>query len=303
MTNLRIAEVAERSGVPATTLRYYEEIGLLVPAGRRPNGYRAYSQRDVERLRFITRAKRLDLSLEDLRELVTAWDGQDCGDVQERMAQLVTTRLTQTQDRVADLMALAGQLQTAAARLAGPARPGRCDDACACSIAPEAGGPTFAPLTRAPITAHGTPPSSPPSTVPTAPGIPAAGGCCESLQSAAADVVIAATVLAPDDRTGQPVIACTLEADAVRERLGDWRSVLGRATSRGPIPGGVMATFDHADGLIADLARLAAAEQACCTFFDFTLTLTGSGIRFEVRAPSEAQDVLLALFGPPGAAA
>jgi MerR family regulatory protein len=54
--------VADRTGVPSTTLRYYEEIGLLAPAGRRDNGYRAYSDRDVERLQFITRAKALDLA-------------------------------------------------------------------------------------------------------------------------------------------------------------------------------------------------------------------------------------------------
>jgi len=220
------------------------------------------------------------------------------------MAHLVAARLAQTQEQVADLIALAGQLQTAAARLTGPARLGPCDDDCACSTTPGAGGPTFLRLTRAPTTGLDSPPSSRSSIVQNVPGIPAAGGCCsEPLPSAAAEVVIAATVLAPGDRTEQPVIACTLEAGGVRERLADWQSVLSRATSRGPIPGGVMATFDLADGLIADLARLAAAEQACCTFFDFTVAITHGGVRFEVRAPSEAHDVLLALFGPPGAAA
>lgn len=287
MTGLRIAEVAERCGVPATTLRYYEEIGLLTPAGRSPNGYRAYSQRDVERLRFITRAKRLDLSLEELRELVAAWDGQDCGDVQGRMAQLVAARLAQTQDRVADLVALAGQLQAAAARLAGPARPGPCDDDCACSSASDAGGPTVVPLTRAPAATPGTPAS--PGSLPQ--------------PSTVAGVVVAATVRAPQEGTGRPVIACTLDAAAAGERVRDWRGVLDRATSRGPVPGGVVLGFDAEPDLVADLVRLAAAEQACCAFFDFTLTVTGGAVRFEVRAPGEAHEVLAALFGPPGVTA
>src|SRR5687768_513240 len=130
---LRIAEVAERTGVPATTLRYYEDIGLLAPAERTANGYRAYSERDVERLRFITGAKQLDISLDDLRELVRAWDGEDCGDVQERMAEVVAARLAETQGRLVDLVELAAQLQSAAARLAAtPTRHGgACDDGCA----------------------------------------------------------------------------------------------------------------------------------------------------------------------------
>ena len=147
MTTLRIAEVAERTGVPATTLRYYEDIGLLAPAGRTPNGYRAYSEQDVERLRFITGAKQLDISLDDLRDLVTVWDGEDCGDVQERMAEVVSTRLVEAQQRLVDLVELTAQLQSAAARLATtpPRHGGRCDDGCACTTAHAATGPTAAP--------------------------------------------------------------------------------------------------------------------------------------------------------------
>ena len=146
---LRIAEVSEQTGVPASTLRYYEQIGLLVPAGRRPNGYRAYSPRDVDRLRFITLAKQLDLSLDELRELATAWEADDCAEVQDRMAALVRQRLQQTQQRIADGVALAAHLQVAAGRLAGQHRAGGCDDNCACSLAgtPASPGPVPVPLT------------------------------------------------------------------------------------------------------------------------------------------------------------
>src|SRR3954451_24146214 len=144
MTLLRIAEVAERTGGPDTTLRYYEEIGLLAPAGRTGNGYRAYTGRDIDRLRFLTRAKQLDLSLADLRELLPAWDGDDCDGVRERMARVVADRIGQTSVRIAELMELAAQLQTAAARLAGtPPHPGGCDDGCAgATAATPAGGGT-----------------------------------------------------------------------------------------------------------------------------------------------------------------
>lgn len=57
---MRISQLAERSGVPATTLRFYEGAGLL-PADRTPAGYRSYDEDAVERLAFIGAAKRLGL--------------------------------------------------------------------------------------------------------------------------------------------------------------------------------------------------------------------------------------------------
>ena len=266
MTTLRIAEVADRTGVPATTLRYYEDIGLLAPAGRSGNGYRAYSERDVERLTFITRAKRLDLSLDDLRELVTAWDGEDCEGVQERMAGVVSTRLHEAQVHLAELVQLTGQLQSAVARLTTPPRPGPCDDGCACSTAHEPGAPSAASVPDA------SPRKPVPVTITTAP-------------------------------LTAPPMECTLDPNAMRGRIGDWQAVLARATSRDPIPGGSVITFDTDPDLLADLARLVAEEHSCCSFFDFTLSVTGDGTRFEVRAPDEAHDMLTTVFGPAGSLA
>ncbi|MBV9847455.1 MAG: MerR family DNA-binding transcriptional regulator, partial [Kutzneria sp.] len=52
MTTYRISQLAERAGVPATTLRFYEQAGLL-PAQRSESGYRLYDDTAVERLAFI----------------------------------------------------------------------------------------------------------------------------------------------------------------------------------------------------------------------------------------------------------
>ena len=135
MTRFRIAEVAHQTGVPTTTLRYYEDIGLLAKAERASNGYRFYTERDVERVRFITRAKQLHITLDELRELVTAWDGDDCESVQFGMASVVNERLRETQQRVAELLELADQLQLAAERLSQSPTAGGCSDGCACSTA------------------------------------------------------------------------------------------------------------------------------------------------------------------------
>jgi DNA-binding transcriptional MerR regulator len=67
---LNIGELAQQAGVATSLIRYYEEIGLLPTAARTENGYRVYSQEDVERLQFIQRAKALDFSLEEIKEIL-----------------------------------------------------------------------------------------------------------------------------------------------------------------------------------------------------------------------------------------
>lgn len=71
--NMNIGAVAERSGVPQKSIRYYESIGLIDPAERRPNGYRSYSPHDMRTLAFIKRARGLGFSVEAVRDLLDLW--------------------------------------------------------------------------------------------------------------------------------------------------------------------------------------------------------------------------------------
>ena len=66
----QIGEVSALAEIPEKTIRYYEEIGLLPPAQRSPNGYRTYDEADVERLRFIRRARALDFALDEIAEIL-----------------------------------------------------------------------------------------------------------------------------------------------------------------------------------------------------------------------------------------
>lgn len=86
-------------------------------------------------------------------------------------------------------------------------------------------------------------------------------------------------------------------------RLDEWAALLA---DRGDLRQGVTARTPLDDGLrlelgpdtdVAEIARLAAAEQGCCRFFDFALVIDGRGTALEVRAPADAQPVLAALFG------
>ncbi len=250
MKTLRISEVAERTGVPPTTLRYYEDIGLIGPAVRSANGYRNYDERDVDRLAVITRAKKLDISLDDVRDLVTAWESEECGSVQERMAGIVAARLQETRERITELATLAAQLEQTTTRLSGNAEEGACTTDCAC----------VSDQTPLPATPAGT-------------------------------------VMLPLLPDSAGLDACSLERNVLPARLDEWARLTAAATGRSSIDDGVALDFEHHPGLAADLARLAAEEYQCCSFFDFTISVNASGLRLEVRAPAHARDALHTVFG------
>jgi DNA-binding transcriptional MerR regulator len=70
MAALLIGDVAQRAGLSAATVRYYEEIDLLPAPSRSLKGYRSYSERTVEELCFIRKAQALGFSLDEIREIL-----------------------------------------------------------------------------------------------------------------------------------------------------------------------------------------------------------------------------------------
>lgn len=66
----RIGAAVKKLGLSADTLRYYEKIGLVPRAVKNSSGHRVYSDRDLERLRFVQRAQRIGFSLEEIRQLL-----------------------------------------------------------------------------------------------------------------------------------------------------------------------------------------------------------------------------------------
>ena len=83
---MRIGELAKRAEVPIDTVRYYEREGLIPPPVRRASGYRDYLEADVDRLRFMRRAKGLGFTLQEIRELLglTAMSGEDMASLKAR---------------------------------------------------------------------------------------------------------------------------------------------------------------------------------------------------------------------------
>lgn len=68
--DMRIGELAHRTGVSTKTIRYYEDIGVLPVPERAPNGYRQYGPVAVERLRFVRDAQDTGLTLAEIASIL-----------------------------------------------------------------------------------------------------------------------------------------------------------------------------------------------------------------------------------------
>jgi Cu(I)-responsive transcriptional regulator len=117
---MNISDAASHAGLPAKTIRYYEDIGLIRPA-RDTNGYRRFSQADLHRLTFLARARALGFAIADCRSLMALYDDQDRASAEvKRIAQ---DHLTAIDRKVADLNAMHATLSTLVAACAGDDRP------------------------------------------------------------------------------------------------------------------------------------------------------------------------------------
>lgn len=125
-----ISQLAERTGVRASTLRFYEKFGLL-QAERTASGYRIYDEDAVERLSFITTAKQLGLPLEEIADLLKVREGGDCADVRTELCSRLQSRIGDAEEHIAGLGTFITTLRRVVEHLDGlPSRKGPCDPAC-----------------------------------------------------------------------------------------------------------------------------------------------------------------------------
>lgn len=112
-----IGVLARECGVSTSALRFWETIGLITPVGRTPAGYRCYDAECAARVRFILRAQALGLSLDEVRDLLAAAEGQASSTMQEHLRHLVAHKLAQARDHIRELEGFAGQLEAVWLRL------------------------------------------------------------------------------------------------------------------------------------------------------------------------------------------
>jgi Cu(I)-responsive transcriptional regulator len=117
---MNIGEVAERAGLPAKTVRYYEEIGLI-RSDRRANGYRRFGPQHLHKLRFLARARRLGFSIDDCRALLALWEDKQRASAEVK--RIATHHLAEVEARIAELHAMKATLRDLVEHCAGDQRP------------------------------------------------------------------------------------------------------------------------------------------------------------------------------------
>lgn len=144
---MQISEVADRLGVAPSTVRYYERIGLVPSPPRTPSGYRSYDDEATARLLFVTRAKRVGLTLEQIAEVLPIWDGVHCAATHEQIAGLVEAKHAEVLERMRELQRFADQLEEARMALEETPPPAACLPDLSCCI-PETEAAPVAMLPR-----------------------------------------------------------------------------------------------------------------------------------------------------------
>ena len=105
---MNVGAAARRSGLPAKTIRYYEDIGLIAPS-RAGNGYRDYSPDDIHRLAFLRRARGLGFSIEDCRQLMALY--RDRSRASHDVKEIALAHVVAIEDKIVELQSMRTTLQ------------------------------------------------------------------------------------------------------------------------------------------------------------------------------------------------
>lgn len=117
---MNIGEAATASGLPAKTIRYYEDIGLVV-AERSENGYRAYDETHVHKLRFLKRSRSLGFSVDECRQLLALYE--DTHRTSASVRQVAEAKLEEIDQKIEDLKGLRDTLASLIHACHGDDRP------------------------------------------------------------------------------------------------------------------------------------------------------------------------------------
>lgn len=109
---LTIGQIAREVGIPAKTIRYYEEINLLKPVKRADNRYRLYSNEDVIRLSLIKQGRALGLPLDQVKGLVEEGLDGTCEDLKESIIMKLPNYIESVKERITELQQFQQEMET-----------------------------------------------------------------------------------------------------------------------------------------------------------------------------------------------
>lgn len=118
---MNIGEVSRRTGMPSKTIRYYEEIELVSSPARGDNGYRQYTDKNVNMLDFVSRARSLGFTVEECRNLLALYE--DRGRASADVRAIALTHIDHIDDKLKELAAMRATLSTLVAKCNGDDRP------------------------------------------------------------------------------------------------------------------------------------------------------------------------------------
>lgn len=118
---MNIGQASRATGISAKMIRYYESIGLIVPAGRTASGYRTYTEQDLHTLRFVRRARGLGFSVEQMHELLALW--RDRKRASAEVKRVALQHVEELERKAAELQQMADTLKHLARHCHGDDRP------------------------------------------------------------------------------------------------------------------------------------------------------------------------------------
>ncbi len=118
---MNIGQAAKSSGVSAKMIRYYEQIGLIPPAGRSASGYRDYSDSDVHMLRFIRRSRDLGFAVAEIGGLLGLW--RDRARQSSEVKRIAHDQIAALDEKIRDLQEMRETLQKLVHSCRGDHRP------------------------------------------------------------------------------------------------------------------------------------------------------------------------------------
>lgn len=118
---MTIGELAKSSGVNAKLIRHYESIGLVPKASRTDSGYRIYSKKDIQFLKFIKRARGLGFSMKEIKKLIGLWRNK--ARASKEVKALALTHIKTLETKILEMQEMADSLRLLARNCHGDARP------------------------------------------------------------------------------------------------------------------------------------------------------------------------------------